>query len=413
MPESATATIAEILRHEALRHFKGDRTTAGGTVITGDANDRLYDRERAYERDKVWCPARQSTGYIVCDGPRLPTTDPDGREVALNDDLCVCKCEPSPRLLASQNVSYIDLDSGPVARLTDGLAADTAVSVEHDEQYVLLDAKTDRPMADISYRIVTGCSQTFTGITNTAGQTNRIWTDLPSSLKFIRRETHSMKNFDANDDGNWFLVHSGAVTNTNPGSVVEVMINTEKICPNMTNKEFREMALNKRDQAVSLIAARLHDLQRWAAVDKARVQQWFGRHDEDTRAKLINGLTAITRVLKGLTGYNFTRWDSERHVHIGCVPNPNKSGVVASVCSPDTETHTIAIHLDFCSMRDFSWDKDSVVSTLIHEASHFSDTMSTKDHRYFMNQCLTFGAENPDQAINNADSISGYVIYNA
>jgi hypothetical protein len=63
-------------------------------------------------------------------------------------------------------------------------------------------------------------------------------------------------------------------------------------------------------------------------------------------------------------------------------------------------------------MREFSWDKDSVVSTLIHEASHFSDTMGTKDWRYFMNKCITFGQENPDQAIDNADSIAGYVVYN-
>ncbi|WP_253583099.1 M35 family metallo-endopeptidase [Burkholderia cenocepacia] len=71
------------------------------------------------------------------------------------------------------------------------------------------------------------------------------------------------------------------------------------------------------------------------------------------------------------------------------------------------------MHPDFCTMRDFSWEKDSIVSTLIHEASHFDDTMGTRDHRYFTEECLTFGAENPNQAINNADSIAGYVIYNA
>lgn len=54
-----------------------------------------------------------------------------------------------------------------------------------------------------------------------------------------------------------------------------------------------------------------------------------------------------------------------------------------------------------------------MVSTLIHEVSHFNDTMSTRDHRYFISKCLTFGSENPNQAINNADSIAGYVIYNA
>lgn len=220
-------------------------------------------------------------------------------------------------------------------------------------------------------------------------------------------------DFDVNDGGEWFEVHSGAVTNTNPNSMVHVTINTERICKNMTNKEFREMMLSNRDHAVRLVDARITDLRRWSTSDKARVQQWFGRSDQSTKMRLLTGLTAIARVLRSLTGFNFTRWDSERNRHIGCVPNTNRSGVVASVCSPDTATHTIAIHADFCTMREFSWDKDSVVSTLIHEASHFSDTMRTKDWCYFMNDCVTFGQENPDQAIENADSVAGYVIYNA
>ncbi|WP_196223932.1 hypothetical protein [Burkholderia cenocepacia] len=134
-----------------------------------------------------------------------------------------------------------------------------------------------------------------------------------------------MKDFDVNDGGEWFLVHSGAATNTNPGSMVEVTINTERICHNMTNKEFREMVLSKRDRAVSLIDKRIMDLQRWSNADKARVLQWFGRTDEGTRTTLLTGLTAIVRVLKTLTGYNFTRWDSERFKHIGCVERPHVS----------------------------------------------------------------------------------------
>ncbi|ANH35752.1 hypothetical protein A3768_4953 (plasmid) [Ralstonia solanacearum] len=29
---------------------------------------------------------------------------PDGRRIALHDDLCICGCQPSPRLVASQTV---------------------------------------------------------------------------------------------------------------------------------------------------------------------------------------------------------------------------------------------------------------------------------------------------------------------
>lgn len=89
--------------------LKGDRTTSDGTVTGGDPNDRIGDREQAYEQDEVWCPACRSIGRVVCDGPRLSMKGPDGREGALSDDLCVCKCNVSPRLLQSQYSSYVDI----------------------------------------------------------------------------------------------------------------------------------------------------------------------------------------------------------------------------------------------------------------------------------------------------------------
>ncbi|SIT37377.1 conserved hypothetical protein [Paraburkholderia piptadeniae] len=223
----------------------------------------------------------------------------------------------------------------------------------------------------------------------------------------------SQYDFKTKSDGDWIEVHSGAVTNTHPGSMVYVKINTDKICPNMSNKEFREMVLRHRDHAVTLVEARLKDLVRWSVLDQNRVQTWFGNCDESARSKLTNGLTSIVRVLRGLTGDNFVRWEPRTASYVGCTPNPVQSGVVAEVCAPDTRTHTIAIRHEFCDMREFSWEKDSIVSTLIHEASHFQDTMATRDWKYFMDDCLSWGKSNPEQAINNADSIAGYVIYNA
>jgi hypothetical protein len=219
--------------------------------------------------------------------------------------------------------------------------------------------------------------------------------------------------FKTNENEEWFEVHSGAVTNTTPGSMIHVKINTDKICRNMSNKDFRDMVLKHRDHAVILVETRLKDLVRWSALDQERVRAWFGYCDESTRNRLASGLTSIVRVLKGLTCGNFVRWDPDATKYLGCLPNPVQSGVVAEVCAPDTKTHTIAIHMDFCSMRDFSWEKDSIVSTLIHEASHFQDTMGTKDWKYFMDKCLSWGKTSPEQAIDNADSIAGYVIYNA
>lgn len=56
-----------------------------------------------------------------------------------------------------------------------------------------------------------------------------------------------MKDFDVNDGGEWFFVYLGVVININFGLMVEVMINIERICYNMINKEFWEMVLSKCD----------------------------------------------------------------------------------------------------------------------------------------------------------------------
>jgi len=54
-----------------------------------------------------------------------------------------------------------------------------------------------------------------------------------------------------------------------------------------------------------------------------------------------------------------------------------------------------------------------MVSTLIHEASHFKDTFGTRDHIYYMSKSLQFAKTNPELTLDNADSIAGYVIYEA
>ncbi len=87
---------------------KGDTTTTGGIVQGGDAADTLHGREQAYENDPVWCPACNTMGVVKSEGPHHSMTGPDGRQAALSDDLCICKCSTPPRLIASQSVSYTE-----------------------------------------------------------------------------------------------------------------------------------------------------------------------------------------------------------------------------------------------------------------------------------------------------------------
>ncbi|WP_211468346.1 PAAR domain-containing protein [Collimonas silvisoli] len=80
----------------------GDRTTKNGIVTTGRSNNTLDGNPLSFEKDLIECPACKTTGYILCVGTRISSKD-NGVEQALSDDLCICKCDPPPRLIASQN----------------------------------------------------------------------------------------------------------------------------------------------------------------------------------------------------------------------------------------------------------------------------------------------------------------------
>ncbi|WP_186095832.1 PAAR domain-containing protein [Burkholderia gladioli] len=88
---------------------KGDVTTVGGVVQAGDSTDLIGGSLQAYEGDPVACPVCNSIGKIVCQGPRISTTGPSGRQAALSDDLCECQCPTPPKLVASQTVSFIEV----------------------------------------------------------------------------------------------------------------------------------------------------------------------------------------------------------------------------------------------------------------------------------------------------------------
>ncbi|CAM2172037.1 Lysine-specific metallo-endopeptidase domain-containing protein [Paraburkholderia sacchari] len=218
--------------------------------------------------------------------------------------------------------------------------------------------------------------------------------------------------FKRSEDEEWFVVHDGAVTNTNPGSMVYVTINTTPICENMTNKEFREIVRDILQRAIPLVDKRVAALRMWSPSERARVQRWFGRSDESAHMILLNGLPRVATVLRSLTPGNFVRASAEQDRVLGCMPNPvGAEQEAAHVCAPDTATHTISISPKFCSMRHWSADSDSRVSTVIHEVTHFFDTMATKDSKHIIAYTLRdWAQENSDLAINNADSVAGYIV---
>lgn len=203
------------------------------------------------------------------------------------------------------------------------------------------------------------------------------------------------------------------VTDGIEGSTHEFIVDLDPICDNMTNAEFRMVLEDARQEAIRLINARVAALTKWDNAEKARVLEWFGRDDDASGETLREGLARVASILRDLKPANVVRTGSGADRATGCTPNPlGQQQEAAHVCAPDTATHTISISSRFCTMRHSSSSGDSRVSTLIHEASHFLETMSATDEKYTITRFLRdWGQANPALAIRNADSIAGYCVY--
>ncbi|PRH45436.1 M35 family metallo-endopeptidase [Burkholderia multivorans] len=201
-------------------------------------------------------------------------------------------------------------------------------------------------------------------------------------------------------------------TNAISGSQRFADVDMRPICENMSNSEFRIMFARAQAIAVNRLETRVAFLTEWSPHEKGRVFKWFGRDDEQTRRRLLTGLAKVLNVVRSLSERNVVRTGSAADLATGCTPHPLGTGQEAAhVCAPDTATHTLSISAKFCTMRPWSAYADSQVSVIIHEASHFLDTMATTDEQYYITPFLSaWGRSHPDLAINNADSIAGYVV---
>lgn len=139
----------------------GATTTAGGKVISATSIRTINGAKVAYAGDPVSCPKCNATGIIQPDGPRLSDVF-NGRQVALSDDLCACKCSPPPRLVANQTFSKQVIDGEWVAA-RNGAAAATAAKLNSAGRsaatesdgvpLVLLDPKTEEPYRNRRYKL--------------------------------------------------------------------------------------------------------------------------------------------------------------------------------------------------------------------------------------------------------------------
>lgn len=160
----------------------GASTTAGGKVISASSNGSINGVTIALESDSIFCPVCKSQGKILCVGPRIPETW-NGKQVALEKDLCLCGCAPSPRLIANQTLRCqiveetgihksqpSPMSSSPQSSTSAGASGDGG----YDLEFVVTDEKTGSPIPDWPYTIELATGRLMEGRTDQAGKTSKI-----------------------------------------------------------------------------------------------------------------------------------------------------------------------------------------------------------------------------------------------
>ncbi|MBR8333693.1 hypothetical protein KDW69_18760 [Burkholderia ambifaria] len=128
---------------------------------------------------KTYCTACGQKGFIAPQGPRRPGTGPNGKPWALSGDINVCGCNPPPVFYAERGMRMLftaDEAAAFTGQVRNQNASASTASDEHDEQYVLCDERSGRPLAYVRYRIRTMSGHVFSGVTDVDGNTRRITT---------------------------------------------------------------------------------------------------------------------------------------------------------------------------------------------------------------------------------------------
>lgn len=151
----------------------GAATTTGGKVITASSDSKIDGVAIALEGDLVTCPECKSAGKILCVGPRIPETW-KGKNVALENDLCLCRCAVHPRLRPSQYMrSQVIKDTGSaLSNPAHMMAARGAPTQVYSDKFVLVEEVDGTPIAYREYAVVRASGKLEFGTSDKKGQTH-------------------------------------------------------------------------------------------------------------------------------------------------------------------------------------------------------------------------------------------------
>ncbi|MYN47290.1 hypothetical protein GTP23_19795 [Pseudoduganella sp. FT93W] len=158
---------------------EGAYTTAGGTVVEGSSHGKICGKQIALEGDVVFCVACHSFGKIKCSGFRLAETWQE-KLVALENDLCLCRCLISPTLIANQKQRAQSV--GPDASehvvnmdaIGQGASRTGTGAISHDLYFQLIDDVSSLPLVHWPYSIEVNGTVVTQGESDEEGFTDRV-----------------------------------------------------------------------------------------------------------------------------------------------------------------------------------------------------------------------------------------------
>ncbi|WP_423919735.1 PAAR domain-containing protein [Caballeronia sp.] len=161
---------------------EGDNTSSGATIVQGIQHTWFAGPRLAFVGAALYCPVCKSTGEIVASGPRRPGLWM-GKQRALSGDYGMCKCDPIPRVIASQSTHSESYDNDELGR-SGYTSAGKPLDRHHDERFKLRDRRTGTPLANVPYRVKNNSSVVATGVTDSMGHAARVRTEGQANLLF-------------------------------------------------------------------------------------------------------------------------------------------------------------------------------------------------------------------------------------
>ena len=157
----------------------GDRSTNGGVIVEGVDNCTDDGTPMSFIGARVWCNGCKSEGFIGSRGPHQIALM-DGKQEALDGDICLCKCVPPPVMLASPaTTSWHEFSGHELAAIgydTGGRSMTDEYRGAFDERVRILDAH-QRPITGAPYHIRTSSGAVYKGLTDASGCCPRVYTD--------------------------------------------------------------------------------------------------------------------------------------------------------------------------------------------------------------------------------------------